>query len=110
MEFDHDAWPLGQGQGSESDAFHGRLDWHGLRARFLAAHSYRQAIGTAASRANGAIGASFDRSAARVLAQFEDASHDVNLNNSADRKGRFGMGEDVAGTPQPGVARPGDRG
>lgn len=96
MGFEHDAWPLGQGQGSESSTAHG-LDWHGLRARFLAARACRKAFGRDEDQSGKPVDASFDRSAARALAEFEDASHDVNLDNSADGKAQFGIGEDVAG-------------
>lgn len=108
MGFDHDAWPLSQGPGAESGAVHGRLgvqgrlDWHGLRARFLAARACRKAFGNGENRSNKVIDASFDRSAARALADFEDASHGVNLNNSADGKAPFGIGEDVTGAPMRG--------
>lgn len=102
MGFDHDAWPLSQGPGAESGAVHGRLDWHGLRARFLAARACRKAFGNGKNRSDKVIDASFDRSAARALADFEDASHGVNLNNSADGKAPFGIGEDVTGAPMRG--------
>jgi hypothetical protein len=106
--FDHDAWPLGQGPGAESGAVHGRfgaqgqlgvqgpLDWHGLRSRFLAARACHEVLGSGENRSNKVIDASFDRSAARALADFEDASHGVNLENSVDGKAPFGIGEDVA--------------
>lgn len=96
MGFDHDAWPLSQAPGTESDAAHGRLDWHGLRARFVAARACRKVFGNADNRSDKVTDASFDRSAARVLADFEDASHGVNLDNSADGKTPFGIVEDVA--------------
>lgn len=96
MRFDHDAWPLSQGPGAESGAVHGLLDWHGLRSRFLAARACRKAFGDGENRSEKVVDASFDRSAARALADFEDASHDVNLNNSADGKAPFGIEEDVA--------------
>lgn len=109
LGFDHDAWPLGQGSAGESGAFQGRLDWHGLRARFLAVRAYREAIGARGALAGTVADACFDRSAAHALASFEESPHEtsqsVNLNDSADGKGRFGMGEDVVGAP-----RPGDRG
>lgn len=97
MGFDHNVWPLSQGPGSESGAVHGQLDWHGLRARFLAARACRKAFGSDENKSGKVIDASFDRSAARALADFEDASHDVNLDSSADGKALFGIAEDVAG-------------
>jgi hypothetical protein len=96
MGFNHDVWPLRQGPGGESDGAHHELDWTGLRARFLAARACRQALGGGESRCDKAVDASFDRSAARALANFEDASQGVNLDNSADGKAQFGIGEDVA--------------
>jgi len=109
LGFDHDAWPLGQGSAGESGVVRGRLDWHGLRARFLAVRAYRQATRPRGTAAGAVADACFDRSAAHALARFEDTPHDilqgVNLTDSADGKGRFGMGEDVVGAP-----RPGDRG
>ncbi len=105
MGFDHDAWPQSQGPGAESDAVRERLDWHGLRARFLAARACRSVLGGDENRSDKVIDASFDRSAARALADFEDASHDVNLDNSADGKALFGIEENVAG-----ASMRGDRG
>ena len=96
MGFNHDAWPLSQGPGAESGMVHGQLDWAGLRARFLAARACRQALGADEDRSDKAIDACFNRSAARALADFEDALHGVNLDNSADGKAPFGIGEDVA--------------
>ena len=99
MGFDHDAWPLGQGSGAESGARQGRLDWHGLRARFLAARACRHVLGEGEGRPERATDASFDRSAARALAEFEDASHGINLTSSADGKAPFGIEMDVADAP-----------
>ena len=104
MRFEHDAWPLGRGPGGESSAAEG-LDWHGLRARFLAARACRKVFESGENQSDKPIDASFDRSAARALAEFEDASHGVNLTNSADGKGRFGNEEDLAG-----ASTRGDRG
>jgi hypothetical protein len=107
MGFDHDAWPLSQALEAESGAVHGRfgvqaplmgpLDWHGLRSRFLAARACHKVLGSSEIRSGKVVDASFDRSAARALAEFEDASQGVNLENSADGKAPFGIGEVVAG-------------
>jgi hypothetical protein len=96
MGFDHDAWPLDQGPGGESDAVCGRLDWHGLRARFLAARACRQASGGGKIPRQTAVGACFDRSTAQALADFDDALHGINLTRSADGKTPLGNDEDVA--------------
>lgn len=105
MGFDHAAWPLGQGQGADSGTGEARLDWHGLRARFLAARAFRQAAEVGGQSGDMAIGASFDRSAARALADFDDASHGVNQRDSADGKDASGIDEHVAG-----ASMRGDRG
>lgn len=105
MGFDHAAWPLGQGPGAESGTGDARLDWHGLRARFLAAQAFRQAAVGGVDVGNPAIGASFDRSAARLLAEFDDASHGVNQRDSADGKDASGNDENVTG-----ASTRGDRG
>jgi hypothetical protein len=105
MGFDHDAWPMSQVPGAEAAAVGGNLDWHGLRARFLAARACRRALDVGGGRRIKASGASFNRSAASALAEFEDASHGVNLNNSADGKAPLGIEENVAG-----ASMRGDRG
>lgn len=105
MGFNHDAWPQSQGQGAESGAVNERFDWHGLRARFLAARAFRQAQEVNGPAFDGATGASFDRSAAQALAHFENALHGINLEDSADGKGPVGMEEDVTG-----ASKLGDRG
>lgn len=105
MGFDHAAWPLGQGPGAESGTGEARLDWHGLRARFLAVQAFRQAAAGGAKAGEPVIGASFDRSAAQVLADFDDASHGVNQRDSADGKDASGNDENVAG-----ASTRGDRG
>lgn len=107
MGFDHAAWPLGQGQGleAESGAVAARLDWHGLRARFLAVQAFRQAGGGVAEAGRPAIDASFDRSAARMLADFDDATHGVNQRDLADGKDASGNNQNIAG-----ASMRGDRG
>jgi hypothetical protein len=105
MGFDHDAWPLSQAPGGESASVQERLDWHGLRARFLAARACRKAFGPGENRSGKVVDASFDRSTALALADFEDASHGVNLDSSADGKAPFGIEEGV-----PGASVRGDRG
>jgi hypothetical protein len=105
MGFDHDAWPTGQGSANEPDIAEGRLDWHGLRARFLAARACRAAFGDGETRTGKVVDASFDRSTALALADFEDASHGVNPTISADGKAPFGIGEGVAA-----ASKRGDRG
>ena len=110
MGFDHDAWPLGQGPVAEPSAFPRRIDWHGLRARFLAAHAYRQQLGARGSHRGEIFDASFDRSAARALAHFRHVSQSVNLNDSVDGKSHSGMGTDSVGASRLGVNQPSDRG
>lgn len=105
MGFNHDAWPQSQGQGAESGAVNGRFDWHGLRARFLAAQAFRQAHEVNGQPVERAAGASFDRSTAQALAHFENALHGINLEDSADGKGPVGMEEDVTD-----ASKLGDRG
>ena len=105
MGFDHDAWPISQAPGAESASVQERLDWHGLRARFLAARACRKAFGTTENGSGKVVGASFDRSTAQALADFEDASHGVNLDSSADGKAPLGIEEGV-----PGASMRGDRG
>jgi hypothetical protein len=105
MGFDHAAWPLGQGRGAESGSGDARLDWHGLRARFLAARAFRQAAMGGDHGGDMAADASFDRSAARALADFEDASQGVNQRDSADSKDASGIDEHVVG-----ASTRGDRG
>lgn len=105
MGFDHAAWPLGQGPEAESGTGHARLDWHGLRARFLAVQAFRQAAAGGVQAGEPVIDASFDRSAARALADFDDASHGVNQRDSADGKDASGNNENVAG-----ASTRGDRG
>jgi hypothetical protein len=105
MGFDHDAWPVSQGHGAEAAAVSGNLDWHGLRARFLAARACRRALEAGGGRRIKASGASFNRSAASALADFEDASHGINLNDSADGKAPLGIEVNVAG-----ASMHGDRG
>lgn len=69
------------------------FDWHGLRARFLAARACqaallgesqapRSALGSAVTRP----GASFDCKAARLVAAFGEGQPDVNPNALADGK------------------------
>jgi hypothetical protein len=106
MGFNHAAWSLGQDTGPDSGAFQGRLDWHGLRGRFLAVRAYGSVWQARGCRAGELTGASFAPSAARALAHFENASQGVNPINSADGKARLGMGEDVAGAPQLGSPGP----
>ena len=105
MGFDHAAWPLGQGPGAESGAPEGRLDWHGLRARFLAARACHLTLAEGPAVAEAVAGASFDRSAAQTLAGFEDVSQGVNQRDSADGKGLSAIDEEVAG-----ASTRGDRG
>lgn len=96
MGFDHAAWPLGQGQGAELGGDHARLDWNGLRARFLAVRAFRQAAADGARGDSEVTDACFDRSAARVLADFAEASHGVNQRDSANGKDASGNNENVA--------------
>ena len=110
MGFDHDAWPLGQAPAAEPDAFPERLDWHGLRARFLAVHACRQELGPNGSHAGEIVDASFDRSAARALAHFPHVSQRVNRNDSVDGKSHAGMGMDIVGASRLQVTEPSDRG
>lgn len=105
MGFDHAAWPQGQHHGAESGVVNGRLDWYGLRARFLAAQAFRQAHSDASQAGCEAADASFDRSAAQALAGFDNALQGINLTSSADGKGPFANDENVAG-----ASKPGDRG
>lgn len=105
MGFDHAAWPQGQRHGAESGVVNGRLDWHGLRARFLAVHAFRQAHSDTSQAADAATDASFDRSVAQALAGFDDALQGINLTVSADGKGSSANDESVAG-----ASKPGDRG
>lgn len=105
MGFDHAAWPLEQGPGADSGSGAARLDWHGLRARFLAARAFRQAAVGGERSGHTAVDASFDRSAARALADFDDASQGVNQRDSADGKDASGIDEHVVG-----ASTRGDRG
>ena len=101
MGFDHAAWPLGQASGAPE----GRLDWHGLRARFLAVRACHRVMADGQGAGQAVTDASFDRSAARTLAGFDEAAHDVNQRDSADGKGLSAIDEDVAG-----ASTRGDRG
>lgn len=105
MGFDHDAWPRSQGSAAESSAVHGRLDWHGLRARFMAARAFRHVHDETDRAADKGADASFDRSTARALAHFEHALHGVNLDSSTDGKAPSDSEESVAG-----ASKLGDRG
>ncbi|MFT4025283.1 MAG: hypothetical protein QM676_00555 [Novosphingobium sp.] len=105
MGFDHTAWPQGQSPGAEAGAVNGRLDWHGLRARFLAVRAFRQVQCDASQAAEELADASFDRSAAQALATFDHAFHGINLNDSTDGKALSIIEESVAG-----ASKRGDRG
>jgi hypothetical protein len=105
LGFDHDAWPRSQESRGESSAVHGRLDWHGLRARFLAARAFGQIHGSGQGPVGELLDASFDRSAAQAVARFADGSQAVNLKDSADGKALSGIEENVAG-----ASKRGDRG
>lgn len=105
MGFDHVAWPLDQDADAESAASEGRLDWHGLRARFLAARACHGALAAAATIGEVVTDASFDRSTARTLAGFDEGLHGINQRDSADSKDASGNNENVVG-----ASMRGDRG
>lgn len=87
------------------DARHGRLEWHGLRARLFAARAARHAL-EAAARAAPAIGrGSFDCGSARLLAGYSQNLAAVNPNALGNRKPDGGKDSSVAD-----VSRSGDRG
>jgi hypothetical protein len=81
MGFDHAAWPLRDDATSPSEG----LDWHGLRARFLAAQACRGEFGHDRS-AQLACG-SFHAAAAEALADYEGGTPGINPNGLSDRKG-----------------------
>lgn len=96
MGFDHRAWLPGHSPATEPEAVEPLLDWHGLRARFLAARACQRQLNTPLQASERAANACFDRSAAQAMAEFAEASHDVNLTDSVDGKGPRGMEDGVA--------------
>jgi hypothetical protein len=79
MGFDHTARPSRREDGEPAS-----FDWHGLRARFLAAQACRAELAPAAD--GGLAPGSFDSAAAEALAGYERGSRGINPNGLADRK------------------------
>ncbi|MBW8783888.1 MAG: hypothetical protein JF593_04490 [Novosphingobium sp.] len=75
------------------------FDWHGLRARLLAAQACRQAFADADEPARG----SFDPATARAIAAYEEPSRPVNPTGLGDRKGADGTRSVDAATAAAGV-------
>ena len=102
MGFDHEAWPARQRAAADPQAANG-VDWHGLRARFIAAHACRVTLAQAASSIVGQSRCgSFHRAAASSLAEFATASPAVNPNDLADGKRLPGIASEITGTTTPG--------
>ena len=86
LGFNHDTWPgtwpdSGRGTGGRGGASAdggSLLDWHGLRARLLAARAARRALASAGNAGPCAAGASFDAQAARQLRGHGDCFTPVN--------------------------------
>ena len=78
MGFDHTNWPA-----PREDRAPTGFDWHGLRARFLAAQAYRAELAPAFA---GLARGSFDTAAAEALACYEADIPGINPNGLADRK------------------------
>ena len=72
-------------------------EWHGLRARFLAAHSARRVLGGTGSQGEAATAGSFDHASARLLADYGERLSDVNPVFWANGKSVRTMDADVAG-------------
>jgi hypothetical protein len=98
LGFDHAAWPHAQRDAAEDCA---EFDWHGLRARFLAAQACRGEFGPdcAAPQAGG----SFNPAAAAALADFEGGTPGINPNGLGDRKGDRDKWETTPGQRGPAI-------
>jgi hypothetical protein len=77
--FDHTAWPAKGADGTPAG-----FDWHGLRARFLAAQACRAELAPAAEAE--LPRGSFDAAAAEALARYEAGTPGINPIGLADRK------------------------
>jgi hypothetical protein len=89
IAFDRDGWTARPGDG-RADAS-GRPDWPGLRARLWAARAAHHALRNKARAGTGAIQAavqagSFDRSSARMLADYGPGLIEVNPDSWANGK------------------------
>jgi hypothetical protein len=93
-DFDHTAWPAGGEDGTPPS-----FDWHGLRARFLAAQAFRAELAPAAGAKP--AGGSFDAAAAEALAGYEAGTPGINPIGLADRKGNPRDKETTPGQPRP---------
>lgn len=75
----------------------GPLDWHAIKARFIAAHALRREL---ADAANGAFsGGSFTDSGADALAALREFASAVNLTASGNGKGLSAIDAHVIDTP-----------
>jgi len=73
MGFDHKAWQNGR---PNTERAAPAFDWHGLRARFLAAQACRGEMGF--ERAAPPVAGSFDAGAAASLAGYTSGKPDIN--------------------------------
>lgn len=92
--FDHTARPS-----AREDHAATSFDWHGLRARFLAAQAYRAAL--APPPGEEPARGSFDAAAAETLAGYEGGTPGINPNGLADRKADRPDGETTPGHASP---------
>ena len=98
--FKPESWGRGPSGGIES-----RLDWQGLRARFLAGHAMRRAFGTP-GRPTVPSG-SFDDESARILNGYGVAPPErlppVNSTASGDGNAPGGTNQPVTGKKRPAI-------
>jgi hypothetical protein len=97
MGFDHAALPHEPGDAAEDSA---GFDWHGLRARFLAAQACRGEFGP--DRAAPMAG-SFHAAAAAALAGYEGGTPGINPNGLGDGKGDRDNPETTPGQRGPAI-------
>jgi len=99
MGFDYEARMPGRSAAVEPAVADGGIDWHGLRARFLAMHAYRSGQTHSSGDFAGAAQGSFHRTAADSLAAYVGASPAVNPNDLADGKSLTGKWGTSPGQP-----------
>ncbi len=94
LGFAQQGWPFARSDAGVEGDGRSPFDWHGLRARFLAARASQgalqgefQTLGTAAGNAISWASGSFDARAARLIAGYGDGQPDVNPNALANGKG-----------------------
>ncbi len=112
LGFTQQGWPFARIDAEIDGDGRALFDWHGLRARFVAARACQTALrceSQARVAASGSaalwLGASFDARSARLVAAFCDGQPDVNPNALAD--GECTQANDGAGV---GKGMAGDRG